>query len=230
MFDRLGAWREACDLLVAHWQPLKQAAKENINRTRSSTAALHTRAAEAGMRGEGQMRRPSYPTPPSTPQINSMKTPVPRLLRKQRTSECGLASGGGPSGDFVRAMEDQDAGKPFIGPWALRPSGVDGCDVRRSPVHFPRLVDEARKTPSGLCSSCGRATSAYGTTVTVQQLAELEEIAEVRKLEGVRAKVRRGGDAVRAQSSMRTKRRDLASRWRRRLRAAPTMWRFGNAF
>ena len=80
--DALGAWREACDLLVAHWQPLKQAAKENINRTRSSTAALDTLAAEAGMRGEGQARRPSYPTPPPTPLINSIKTPVPRLLMK----------------------------------------------------------------------------------------------------------------------------------------------------
>ena len=84
-----------------------------------------------------------------------------------------------------------------------------------------RLVDEARKLlhPAFAALVGGESyKSAYGTTVTVQQLAELEEIAEVRKLEReVRAEVRRGGDAVRAQSSMRTKRRDLASTWRRRL-------------
>ena len=78
---------------------------------------------------------------------------------------------------------------------ALRPSGVDGCDVRRSPVDALRLVDEARKLlhPAFAALVGESYKRAYGTTVTVQQLAELEEIAEVRKLEReVRAEVREG--------------------------------------
>ena len=81
-------------------------------------------------------------------------------------------------GDFVRAMEDQDAGKPFYrAVLALRPSGVDGCDVRRSPVDALRLVDEARKLlhPAFAALVGESYKRAYGTTVTVQQLAELEE-------------------------------------------------------
>ena len=83
--DALGAWREACDLLVGHWQPLKAAAKERTLVRRSSIAALDELAAQAGMRGEGQSRRPSYPTPPPTPKPpRPFETRTRQLLGIQR--------------------------------------------------------------------------------------------------------------------------------------------------
>lgn len=222
--DALGAWREACDLLVLHWQPLKAAAKEHTLERRSSIAALDELAAQAGMRGEGQSRRPSYPTPPPTPLPPSTRTPVPRLLMKAANVGARAAWALGrwaAMGDFVRAMDDSDAGKPFYrAVLALRPVGNDVCEVRRSPSDALRLVDDCRKLlhPAFAALVGESYKRAYGTTVTVQQLAELEEIAEVRQLErDAQSEIRRGGDAARAQSTMRTKRRDLAATWRRRL-------------
>ena len=71
-------------------------------------------------------------------------------------------------GDFVRAMEDQDAGKPYRAVLALRPSGVDGRDVRRSPVDALRLVDEGVLLHPAFAALVGESYKrAYGTTVTV---------------------------------------------------------------
>ncbi|KAH8049289.1 phosphatidylinositol kinase [Aureococcus anophagefferens] len=118
-------------------------------------------------------------------------------------------------------MEDDDASKPFYRAiLALR------SRERLEPARIDEavdLVDDARRLLHGSFAALVAESykRAYGTMVTVQQLAELEEIVGFGASSSRRGESRRSGDARRGADAVSDHRAALVARWRRRLAGCP---------
>ncbi|KAH8096050.1 phosphatidylinositol kinase [Aureococcus anophagefferens] len=204
--DALGEWHEACGLLVRSWRG---------SRSRSATTSSRGRRVERRARRlGGATESRGGPSPRET-----------RLLMKAANVGARSAWALGRWGEmtnFVAAMEDDDASKPFYRAiLALR-------SLRRlEPARIDEavdLVDDARRLLHGSFAALVAESykRAYGTMVTVQQLAELEEIVGLRRVElAARGESRRSGDARRGADAVSDHRAALVARWRRRLAGCP---------
>ena len=170
--DALGAWREACDLLVGSWHALRASSDD-------AAAGLYPSSSlslASGNNLEALSAASSNPAP-SPRRTNISATPeraptpsarVPRLLMKAANVGARAAWALGrwaEMRDFVDAMEDDDAGKPFYrAVLALRPGAA------ADPGRAVELVDEARRLlhPAFAALVGESYKRAYGTMVAAR--------------------------------------------------------------